>query len=31
MNLHSLAVLADPNVQLLFLRGTLTTLELFFA
>lgn len=31
MNLHSLAVLADPDVQLLFLRGTLTTLELFFA
>lgn len=31
MNFHSLEVLADPNVQLLFLRGTLTTLQLFVA
>lgn len=31
MNFHSLAVLTDPDVQLLFLRGTLTTLELFVA
>jgi polar amino acid transport system permease protein len=29
MNLESFSVLADPDVQLLFLRGTLTSLELF--
>lgn len=31
MNLQSLEVLADPNVQRLFLRGFITTLQLFFA
>ncbi|WP_060253277.1 amino acid ABC transporter permease [Burkholderia pseudomultivorans] len=29
MNLESFSVLADPDVQRLFLRGTLTSLELF--
>ncbi|KXU96526.1 hypothetical protein CR51_23010 [Caballeronia megalochromosomata] len=29
MNLESFSVLAEPDVQLLFLRGTLTSLELF--